>query len=77
MRIKLLLFYPQSRPNSLHIVVALKNVILESNNKSILLEVFDFAVIQVDNFCKNEMITVLFEFYDAKDASLVLFKLER
>ena len=38
---------------------------------------FDFAVNQVDNFCKNELITVLFKLFDGKDASLVLLKPKR
>ena len=71
MRIIVLLSNPQS---VLHIVIALKNVTLVSNKKSILVEMFDFAVTQVDNFCKNELITVLFKLFDGKDASLVLLK---
>ena len=74
MRIIVLLAYAQS---VLHIVIALKNVTLVSNQKSILVEMFDFAVTQVDNFCKNELITVLFKLFDGKDASLVLFKPKR
>ena len=46
----------------LYIVIALKNITLVSNKKSILVEMFDFAVTQVDNFCKNELITVIFKF---------------
>ena len=52
-----LLSYAQSE---LHIVNALKNVTLVSNKKSILVEMLDFAVTQVDNFCKNELITLMF-----------------
>ena len=75
MRKIVLLSYPQSV--TLHIVVALKNVTLLSNKKSIVVEMVDFAVTQVDNFCKNELITVMFKLFDGKDASLVLFKPER
>ena len=50
---------------------------LVSNKKSILVEMFEFAVTQVDNFCENEFITVMFKLFDGKDASLVLFKPER
>ena len=74
MKIMALLSYAQS---VLHIVIALKNVTLVGNKKSILVEMFDFAVTQVDNFCKNELITVMFKLFDGKDASLVLFKPER
>ena len=71
------LSYPQSGVKSLHIVIALKSFTLVSNKKSTLVEMFDFAVTQVDNFCKNELITVLFKLFDGKDASLVFFKPER
>ena len=74
MRIIKLLSYAQS---VLQIVIGLKNVTLVGNKKSILVEMFHFAVTQVDNFCKNELITVMFKFFDGKDASLVLFKPER
>ena len=73
MRILVLLSYPQSGVNVLHIVIALENVTLVSNKKSILVEVLDFAVTQVDNFCKNELITVMFKLFDGTDASLVYF----
>ena len=77
MRIIVLLSYPQSGVNALHIVIALKNITLVSNKKSIVVEMFDFAVTQVDNFCKNDLITVMFILFDGKDASLVLFKPKR
>ena len=73
----MLLSYPQSGVNALHIVIALKNITFVSNKKSILVEVFDFAVTQVDNFYKIELITVLFKLFDGKDASLVLLKPKR
>ena len=69
--------YPQLGVNALHIVNALKNVTNVSNKKWILVEVSDFAVIQVDNFCKNELITVFFKLFDGEDANFVLFKPER
>ena len=77
MRKKDLLSYPQSGEDALHIAIALKNVTIVGNRKSTLVEMFDFALTQVDNFCKIEMITVLFKFFDGKDASLVFFKPER
>ena len=36
-------------------------------------EMFDFELTQVHNFCKNELITVLFKLFDGKDTSLVFF----
>ena len=77
MRKIVLLSYPQSGVNALHIVIALKNVTLVSNKKLILVEMFDFAATQVDNFCKNELITALFKLFDGKDASLVFLKPKR
>ena len=76
MRIIVLLSYPQSVVNALHIVIALKNVTLVSNKKSIIVEMLDFAVTQVDNFSKNELIPVMFKLFDGKDAGFVLFKPE-
>ena len=73
----MLLSYPQSEVNALHIVIALKKVTLVSNKKSILVEVIDFVVTQVDNFSKNELITVMFISFDGKDANLNLFEPER
>ena len=73
----MLLSYPHSGVNALHIVIALKHVTLVRNKISILVEVFDFAVYQVDKFCKNELITVMFKLFDGEKASLVLFKPER
>ena len=60
----MLLSYPQSGVNALHIVIALKNVTLVSKKTSILVEMFDFAVTQIDNFWENELITVMFKFFD-------------
>ena len=76
MRIIVLLSYPHSGVNALHIVIALKNVTLVSNEKSILVEMIGFAVTQVDNFCKNELIALLFKLFDGKDASLVFLQTE-
>ena len=77
MRTKALLAYPQSGVNALHIVIALKIVTFVGNKKSIPVEIFDFTVTQVNNFCKNELITVMFKLFDGKDTSLFLFKPKR
>ena len=77
MRIIVLLSYPQSGLEALHIVIALKNNTPVSNKKSILVDVFNFTVTQVNNFCKNELITVMFKLFDGKDTSINLFKPER
>ena len=77
MRKIVLLSYPQSELNALHIVIALKNFTIVSNKKLILVEMFDFTVTQVDNFCKNELINLMLKLFDGKDASLVLLKPKR
>ena len=77
MRIIVLLSYTQSGVNALHIVNALKSVTLVGQKKLTLLEMFDFPVTQDDNFCKDELITVLFKPIDGKYTSLVLFKPKR
>ena len=56
----MLLSCPQSGVNALHIINALNYFTLVSNKKSILVEMFDFVKTQVDNFCKNELITVMY-----------------
>ena len=38
----------------------------EIGGESIFVEMFDFAVTQVDNFCKNELINVLFNLFDGQ-----------
>ena len=38
---------------------------------------FDFALTEVDNFFKNELITIMFKLFDEKDARLVFFQAER
>ena len=62
----MLLSNPQKGVNAQHIVFALKNVTLVGTKKSVLVEMFDFAVTQVDSFCKNEFITVMFKLFDGK-----------
>ena len=76
MKLIVLFSNPQSGVIALHIVIALKYITLVSNKKWILVEIFGFKVTQVDNFSKNELVTVVFNFFDGKDASLVLFKPE-
>ena len=73
----MLLSYPRSGVNALNIVIALKNFAIVRNKKSILVEMFVFAVTQVDNICKNELITVMFKLFDGENVSLVLLKPER
>ena len=58
MRIKVLLSYQQSGVNALHIVIALDYFTLVCNVLSVLVEIVNFTMVKVDNFCKNKMIAV-------------------
>ena len=58
MRIIVLLSYPQSGVSALHIVIALKNLPLVCNVISVLVEMVNFAMVKVDNFCMNRLIAV-------------------
>ena len=63
MTILVLLSHPQSEANALHNVIAVKNVTLVNNKKSILVEMLDFAATQVDNFSESGLITVMFKHF--------------
>ena len=73
----MLSLYPQSRVNALHIVIALNYFTLACNVISVLVEMVNFAMIKVDNFCKNKLIAVEFKLFDGKHAEIVLSKSER
>ena len=53
MRIIVLLSYPQSGVNALHIVIALTFFTLVCNLKTVLVEMVTFAIVKVDNFCRE------------------------
>ena len=54
----MLLSYPQSGTNALHIVIALKYFTLVCKVITVLVEMVNFTMLEVDNFCKNKMIAV-------------------
>ena len=56
MRIIVLLSYPQSGLKALHILIALNSFTLVCNVVSVLVEMVNFAMVKVDNFCKNKLI---------------------
>ena len=58
MRIIVLLSHPQSGVTALHIVIALIHFTLVCNVISVLVEMLYFAMVKVDNFCKNKFNTV-------------------
>ena len=47
--------YPQSGVNALHIVIALSYSTMVCNIISVLVEMVNFAMIKVNNFCDNKM----------------------
>ena len=55
MRIIVLLSYPQSGVNALHIVIALKYFTLVCNVKSVLVKMVNFAMVKVDIYCKKKL----------------------
>ena len=57
-RIIVLLSYPQSGVNALHIVFAPKYFTLVGNVTSVLVKMVNFTVVKVDNFCKNKLIAL-------------------
>ena len=58
MRLIVLLLNPQSGVNTLHIVIALNHLTLVCNVTSVLVEMVNFAMVKVDNFCKNNLVAV-------------------
>ena len=68
MRIIVLLSYPQSGVNAIHIVIALYLFKLACNLISVLVEMVNFIMVKVDNFCKNKLIAVYFKLFDGKYA---------
>ena len=77
MRIIVLLSHSQSSVNALHFVIALNYFTLACNVISVLVEMVNFAMVKVDNFCKIKMIAVYFKVFDRNYARIVVSKSER
>ena len=76
MRIIVLLSYPQSGVNALHYVNALNYFTLVSKVISVLVEMVNFTMAMVDNFCKSKLIAVYFKsllFPNRNDKRICLF----
>ena len=73
----MLLLYPQSVLNALHIMIALSYFTFVCNVISVLVEMVNFATVKFDNICKNKVIAMLFKLFDGKDARTVVSKSER
>ena len=58
MRIIVLLSYPQSGVNALHIVIALNYFTFVCTVISVLVQMVNFAMLKVDNFCKKILIAL-------------------
>ena len=63
--------------NSTIIVNALNFFTVFHNVISVFVEMVNFAMVKVDNFCKNKLIAVYFTLSDGKDAIIVVSKSER
>ena len=70
------LSYPQSGVNAQHIVIALSCFTLVCNVISVLVEMVNFAMVKVDNFCKNRLIAVYLKLFDGTYARIVVSKSE-
>ena len=62
MKIIVLMSYPQSGVNAVHIVIALNYFTVVCNVISVPVQMVIFATAEVDKFCKNKLIAVLFKF---------------
>ena len=77
MKLILLLSYPQSGVNVLHIAIALNYFTLVCNVTSVLVEMVKFEMVKNDIFRKNKKIAVYFKLFDGKYASIVVSKSEQ
>ena len=68
----MLLSYPRSGVNAPHIVIDLNYFTLVCNVISVLVEMVNFALVKVDNFCKNKLIAVKFQLFHGKYAKIVV-----
>ena len=75
-RSKTLLADRQSEKNVLHNAIALKYFTLVWNVILVLVEVVNFAIVEVNNFCRYELITIKLKLFDGKNACFVVLKTE-
>ena len=73
----MLLSYRESGVNALRIVIALNSSTLACHVTSVLVDVANFAMVKVENFCRNKLIAVSFKLFGGKDARIVVSKMER
>ena len=71
----MLLLYPQSGVNALHTVIALNYFTLVCNVISVLVEMVNSTMVEVDIFCKIKLITVYFKLLERKYARIVVSKI--
>ena len=76
MRLIRLLSYPQSGVNLTHIVNVLNDSKLVCNVISVLVEVMNFAMVDVENFSEYKLITVWLKPFDENYARIVVSKSE-
>ena len=66
----------ESKVIAVDIVIALNYFTPVCNVTSVFVEVVNFAMVKVDNFCKNKLIPVSFKVFNGKDAKNVVSKSE-
>ena len=71
MRIIVLVSYPQSRVDALHIVIALNYFTLVCDVVSVPVEMVNVTMVKVDNFCKNKLIAVQFKLFEVNTQALL------
>ena len=76
-KIRVLLSFPQSGVNALHIVIAVNFFTLVCNVISVLVEMVLFTMVKIDTFCKIKLIPVYFKLFDEKYARIVVSESER
>ena len=73
----MLLSYRESGVNALRNVTALNSFSLACHPTSVLVDVANFAMVKVENFCRKKLIAVKFKLFVGKDARIVVSKMER
>ena len=63
--------------SSLDIIVAFTESTLVTNKISVLVKTVVFVMPNFDNLCKNQVVSVIFEFLAGKHKLVVLFKTKR
>ena len=61
----------------LDVIVASTKSVLAANKAVIFVETLNSVLFNVNNVCKNQLVSMRFKFFDGKDSLVVLFKTKR